>query len=195
MTLATRITLVRLALIPVYAWLAVAYGKGVAAGTPDESLRLGAMAVFLVAGLSDALDGWIARRFQQHSKLGSVLDPLADKLLMLTALIVLCALPWSDVHSVPFWFAALVVFRDVMSSLAAWAIHARHGRVRILPHWTGKAATVCQLLALGWVMLRLDWPPAWIVMPVAGAFTFVSGIVYIFEGWRQFRFGPPPAAL
>ena len=192
MTLATKITLVRLALIPLYAWLATRYGSSVSAGQPDEPFRLAAMAVFLTAGLSDALDGWIARRFNQHSALGRVLDPLADKFLMLTALIVLCASPWSAQHKVPFWFAGLVVLRDVLSSLAAWAIWHRHGRVRISPHWTGKVATVLQLLALGWVMLQLHFPPSWIVMPAAGLFTFASGMCYIAEGWRQFHHGPPP---
>jgi CDP-diacylglycerol--glycerol-3-phosphate 3-phosphatidyltransferase/cardiolipin synthase len=192
MTLATKITLVRLALIPLYAWLASRYGTSVSTGQPDEPFRLAAMAVFLTAGLSDALDGWIARRFNQHSSLGRVLDPLADKFLMLTALIVLCASPWSAQHKVPFWFAGLVVLRDVLSSLAAWAIWHRHGRVRISPHWTGKVATVLQLLALGWVMLQLHFPPSWIVMPAAGLFTFASGMCYIAEGWRQYRLGPPP---
>ena len=191
MTLATKITVGRLALIPLYAWLATGYGNGVGAGHGDEHLRIAAMGVFLAAGLSDALDGWVARRFNQQSKLGRVLDPLADKFLMLTALIVLCATPWSAEHKVPFWFAGLVVLRDVLSSLAAWAIWGRHGRVRIVPHWTGKVATVLQLLALGWVMLQLQWPPSWVVMPTAGFFTFASGMCYIAEGWRQFSHGPP----
>jgi len=190
MTLATRITVFRILMIPLYAWLAVSYGRSVAAGSPEESHRLAAMGIFLAAGLSDALDGWIARRFQQHSRLGRILDPLADKCLMLTALIVLNLHPWSAQHWIPWWFATVVVLRDVLSSLAAWAIARRHGRVQIVPHWTGKLATVLQLLALGWVMLQLPWPPWWAVMMPAAAITFASGMVYIHKGWQQYRHGP-----
>lgn len=190
MTLATRITVFRIFMIPLYAWLAVSYGHSVAAGSPEESHRLAAMGVFLAAGLSDALDGWIARRFQQHSRLGRILDPLADKCLMLTALIILNLHPWSAQHWIPWWFATVVILRDVLSSLAAWAIARRHGRVQIVPHWTGKLATVLQLLALGWVMLQLPWPPWWAVMMPAAAITFASGMVYIHKGWQQYRHGP-----
>jgi cardiolipin synthase (CMP-forming) len=77
MTLPNWITLVRILLIPVFAWYAVQYGLSVEAGAPLEPLRYAAVAVFLTAACTDGLDGYIARHYNLRSRLGSVLDPLA----------------------------------------------------------------------------------------------------------------------
>ena len=95
MTLANRITIFRLLLIPVFVVLAAQYGQSVTAGAPREWQRLAAVCVFLLAAATDALDGWIARHFNQRSRLGSIIDPLADKGLMLAAIVTLSATGWS----------------------------------------------------------------------------------------------------
>jgi len=192
MTLANRITLFRLFLIPVFVVLATVYGNSVDAQAPQEWYRVAAVSVFLIASASDALDGWIARRFNQKSKLGSVLDPLADKGLMLSAIITLSATGWSEQHRFPVWFPILVIMRDVLSTIGAFMIKQRHGRVRIRPHWTGKVTTAAQMVAIGWIMLGLEWLPPLVPTAIAAAFTVISGMAHLTDGIRQYIHGPPP---
>lgn len=193
MTLANRITLLRLLLIPVFVVLAAGYGQSVTAGGPREWQRMAAVCVFLLAASTDALDGWIARRFDQRSRLGSIIDPLADKGLMLAAIVTLSATGWSAQHRFPLWFPVLVILRDVLSTIGAWMIRQRHGRVRIHPHWTGKVCNVTQIVAIGWIMLRLEFLPPLVPTVVAAAFTVISGMAHLWDGTQQFIHGPPPA--
>jgi cardiolipin synthase len=193
MTLANRITLFRLFLIPVFVVLAARYGMGVDAGAPEEWCRVAAVAVFLIASASDALDGWIARRFNQRSKLGSILDPLADKGLMLSAIVTLSATGWSHEHRFPLWFPVLVILRDVLSTIGALMIKQHNGSVRIRPHWTGKVATVTQMVAIGWIMLRLEFIPPIVPTTIAAAFTVISGMFHLYDGTRQYFYGTPSA--
>ena len=193
MTFANRITFFRFALIPVFVALAIIYGNSVDRRSPLEWCRIAAISVFLMASASDALDGWIARRFNQKSKLGSMLDPLADKLLMLSAIIALSVTGWSEQHRFPVWFPVLVIMRDVLSSIGAWLIKRRHGTVRIRPHWTGKVTNFTQIVAIGWIMLRLEFLPPVVPTAIAAAFTVASGMVHLRDGTRQYVHGPPPA--
>jgi CDP-diacylglycerol--glycerol-3-phosphate 3-phosphatidyltransferase len=193
MTLANRISLFRLFLIPVFVILAAKYGISVDQGIPREWYRIAAVIVFLTASASDALDGWVARRFNQRSRLGSVLDPLADKGLMLSAIITLSVTGWSHDHRFPWWFPALVILRDVLSTIGALMIKHRHGSVRIRPHWTGKVATVTQIIAIGWIMLRLEFIPPIVPTAIAAAFTVISGMAHLADGIRQYMHGAPAA--
>lgn len=193
MTLANRVTFFRLLLIPVFVLLAAGYGQSVTAGAPREWQRLAAVSVFLLAAATDALDGWIARHFDQRSRLGSIIDPLADKGLMLAAIVTLSATGWSAEHRFPMWFPVLVILRDVLSTIGAYLIRRRHGSVRVAPHWTGKVCNVAQIVAIGWIMLRLEFLPPLVPTAVAAAFTVISGMAHLWDGTLQFLHGPPPA--
>ena len=115
MTFASKITVTRLLMVPVFAVLAIYYSRSVQAHLPNEKLRLAALIVFVVASASDALDGYIARRFNQRSKFGAFIDPIADKTLLLTGIITLSMIDWgSQGWRIPLWFAALVIVRDCM---------------------------------------------------------------------------------
>ena len=94
MTFASKITLGRIFLVPVFAVFVAKYGLSVEDGQPQEKLRWIALALFVAASASDGLDGWIARRFNQRSKFGAFIDPLADKFLLITAIVFLSAFPW-----------------------------------------------------------------------------------------------------
>lgn len=190
MNLANWITISRILLIPVFVGLALYYGRSAAAGVPVEGYRLAAVAVFLVASVSDWVDGWVARRFNQQTRLGSMLDPVADKGLVLAALITLST-SWSADHRFPLWFPILVISKDVLSFGGAWLIHFCVGRVIIRPHWTGKVSTVTLMVALAWAMLRLDWLPALVPVVVASIFVVASGIAYIVDCAVQIREGSP----
>ena len=192
MNLANRITVFRICLIPLFVALALAYGRSAAAGHPDESLRYAAAGVFLLCAVGDGVDGWVARRLQQETWLGRLLDPIADKGLMLSAIITLSLTGWSEHHRFPIWFPVLAILRDVLCVAAAFLIKHLTGSVRIVPHWTGKVTTITQIVAIGWVMLHFsDFTPVPDVVPVlvATAFTVISGMVYLFDCIGQIRRG------
>ena len=94
MTFASKITIARICLVPVYVALAFYYGHSVKSGQPDESLRWWALGVFVLAASSDGIDGWVARRFNQCSKFGAYIDPIADKALLLAGVITLSLVDW-----------------------------------------------------------------------------------------------------
>jgi cardiolipin synthase (CMP-forming) len=181
-TLANKITLVRILLIPVFIGFALYYAHSVAEGAPDEILRWAAITVFVIAALSDAVDGWVARHFNQRSKLGVILDPLADKLLMLSAVCVLSFSPWP--HGLPLYFVILSISREVLTIAGAFVIRFVAGKVDIAPHWTGKASTFTQLVAISAAMLSLG---AFVrhTAAVASVFVIGSGTVYLIDAIRQ----------
>ncbi len=183
MTTANKITIVRILLIPVFVMLAVYYGDSVQHGERNEWLRLAAILVFLTAAVSDGLDGYIARRYNQRSKLGTILDPIADKGLLLAGLLTLTFSDWG--YHFPLWFPVLVVTRDVVIVAGSFGLHYLNGEVHVRPRWTGKIATVTQMIALGWVMLQLRFVHPAIPVALAGLFTFISGVGYVFDGIRQ----------
>ena len=185
MNVANQITIFRILLIPVFVGLVIYYGQSVQEGRADESLRLWAAATFGLAALSDALDGWIARRFNQRTRVGAILDPLADKLLLLSAIITLSFTSWRQ--HFPLWFPLLVIFKDLACIGAAFLIDHIAGHCRIQPHWTGKVTTFAQIVAILWILLDIQYPPlAWSVW-FAGLFTFWSGMTYLADGIRQIK--------
>lgn len=187
LTFATKITVLRILLIPVFVGLVNYYGESIKDGEPKEVWRWGAIITFIVASLSDALDGFIARRFNQRSRLGAVLDPIADKGLLLAAVITLTLSQWPV--RFPIWFPVLVISKEGVTVGGALIIHHLLGEVRIRPHWAGKACTFFQMLAISWVMLAIPFPPAIYPIALAGIFTIFAGIVYVMEGVRQLSDG------
>ncbi len=178
MTVANQITLVRILLIPVFVVFAIYYSAGVRAGAVEESLRWAAVAVFVVAAASDGLDGWVARRFSQRSALGVVLDPIADKGLLLTAIITLSLYPWPV--SLPLWFPVLVIARDVVILVGCGLLKFFTGDVEVRPSMLGKIATALQMAAVAWVLLQIP-EQQWVVW-AAGLFTLLSGLGYMWRG-------------
>ncbi len=188
MTFASKITIARICLVPVYAALAFYYGHTVKTGQPVEALRWWALGVFVFAAATDGVDGWIARHFNQCSKFGAFIDPIADKALLLTGVVTLSLVDWgSPGWRLPLWFAALVILRDCIIIGGIRILWNHHRDVRFAPHWTGKVTTVAQMFAIGWVMLRMTvFPPLYPCL-VAGFFTIWSSIAYIRQGQRILR--------
>jgi CDP-diacylglycerol--glycerol-3-phosphate 3-phosphatidyltransferase/cardiolipin synthase len=154
-------------------------------GQPDESLRWWALGVFVLAASSDGIDGWVARRFNQCSKFGAYIDPIADKALLLSGVITLSLVDWgAPGWRLPLWFAAVVVLRDCIILGGIKILYLNHREVKIVPHWTGKITTVAQMFAIGWVMLRVtDVSPVYPCF-VAAVFTIWSSVAYIRQGQR-----------
>ncbi len=185
MTTANKVTLLRILLIPPFLYCMLEHRV-----TGHESLRWAGLFIFALAAAMDGVDGFIARRFNQRSELGAVLDPLADKLLLVSAVVVL-SLPQPHLTPLPRWFALAVLSRDVLAVIGLAVVHFMVGRVLIRPRWTGKTATVLQMATLTWTMLR--WPASVQAWLAAGAavLTLVSGIQYGWDGMRHAGSGGP----
>jgi CDP-diacylglycerol--glycerol-3-phosphate 3-phosphatidyltransferase len=189
MTTANKITVVRILMIPVFVTLAIYYGESIQEGNPQDWMRFTAIAVFMLAALSDGLDGYVARRYNQRSSLGMILDPIADKGLLLSGIITLSISNWSQVDphygKFPAWFPVLVITRDAVILIGSALLHVLNGTMRVRTSWTGKVATVLQMAAIAWVMLQMRIPPLIYIVFAAGIFTLVSGMIYLRDGFRQ----------
>src|ERR1700758_126490 len=144
MTTANKIPVGRILMIPVFVTLAIYYGESIQRHEPLEWMRFTAIAIFLVAAVSDGLDGYVARRYKQRSSLGVVLDPIADKGLLLSGIITLSISNWSeldpDYGSFPTWFPVLVISRDAILFVGAAVLYFLIGKVHVKPNWTGTVA-------------------------------------------------------
>lgn len=176
MTLANRITLVRLALIPVFLALVVSYDRG------QWGVRWLALAAFAAAGLTDALDGYVARAYDQRTRLGAVLDPLADKLL-LNLTFVFLAVNEAFAVTVPQWVPVVILGRDVIVVVGAYALKEYAGSLDVRPRLLGKLTTVLQISAILAVLLEL--PVAHAVLMAAVGATLLSLADYVYVGLRH----------
>ena len=167
----------RLALVPVFLLLVI-----------DGQDAL-ALLVLIVSSVTDFLDGYLARRLDQVSRLGQLLDPAADRLYIFAALI---GLAWREV--IPWWLVAIIVARDVMLAVLG-VILANHGYGPLPVHHLGKVATFCLFWALPLLMLGEAFAPvAPFSLPLGWAFAlwgaflyWWAGIVYIVETARVIR--------
>ena len=201
MTTANKITVTRIVLIPVFVMMAIYYGRSVQAGHPRDWQRFLAIFLFLVAAASDGIDGYVARKYNQRSRLGVVLDPIADKGLLLAAIITLSFSNWT--YEFPLWFPVLVIARDAVILSGTALLHYMVGQVQVKPSWMGKTATALQMVAISMVLLQLNFFDRtlqiagqsleinFLDIPVtlAGIFTLISGIGYVMTGIRQFQAG------
>jgi CDP-diacylglycerol--glycerol-3-phosphate 3-phosphatidyltransferase len=196
-TTANKITFARIFLIPFFVMMAVYYGRGVAKGEPQEWQRYATLAIFVIASISDGVDGWLARHRGQRTQLGAILDPIADKGLMLAAIITLSVSNWH--YELPLWFPVVVIARDVLVVTGAVVLHMLTHEVKVRPSWAGKTATALTMLTLSLVMLQWNWPLThvrignwqqpleFLDVPVylAGLFTVISAVGYVLDGIRQ----------
>jgi CDP-diacylglycerol--glycerol-3-phosphate 3-phosphatidyltransferase/cardiolipin synthase len=182
MTLATRITLVRFVAIPAFLMLAVVHQRVLDDGFAEqaETLRLWMLGVFVLACITDGIDGYVARAFDQRTKIGAMLDALADKMLMLTAIVTLSLL--SSPINLPVWFACLVIGRDFLLVIGALYLHFTGRRLEIKPHWTGKVSTVLQMAVIGWVFLQISAIDILYPTVLAAGFTLAAGLIYLKDG-------------
>src|SRR5215813_9521894 len=122
-----------------------------------------ALAVFISAGVTDSLDGLLARRFNQKSQLGTILDPIADKLLLVTSFVVLSMRsvfpqPLPSHLPIPFWVTVAVISRDVFIIVGAAAINMVTGFRGFRPSMLGKINTTVQIVAIGIIILAASVP-------------------------------------
>ncbi|MDD5018907.1 MAG: CDP-alcohol phosphatidyltransferase family protein [Candidatus Omnitrophica bacterium] len=175
MTFANKITLFRIISVPFFVACLIFY-------TPaKEHLKYLALGIFLAAIISDVIDGYIARSRRQKTEAGAILDPLADKALLLTAFIFLYRT--SKMYfsiSLPLWLLLTVISRDVIILVGSSILLATHKGLQIRPTWWGKLTTFFQMCTV--VAIILQFPHAWVIWWLAGIFTFISGIDYAKTG-------------
>ena len=175
MNLPNKISIFRLLLVPGIVACLVYYA-------PDRDLlRFVALSLFVTGVVSDAVDGYIARRHRLQTELGTLLDPIADKCLILGTLIscsVIQGLP--EWMRVPAWFNLIVISRDVLLVAGTAVLFLVKGRWHVQPSWLGKCTTVAQMSVI--LAVLLGWRMATILFPVAAAFTVCSGVSYIRAG-------------
>jgi cardiolipin synthase len=175
-TLPNLLTALRMVLIPIFVSL-LFYG------------RFGwALLVFITAGVTDGLDGLLARRFNQKSQLGTILDPIADKLLLVTAFIVLSLpsiipQPMPRHFPVPFWVTAAVFSRDIFIIVGAAAINIVTGFRGFRPSKLGKLNTGVQIVSVVTILLAAHSPLVSVLLPcvyvIVFAFAVISGLHYV----------------
>ncbi|MEE9448285.1 MAG: CDP-alcohol phosphatidyltransferase family protein [Arenicellales bacterium] len=142
-----------------------------------------ALIVFFIAGVTDGLDGWIAKKFELQSTFGAMLDPIADKLLLVSTYAMLAVL-----GDIPFWLLVLVVFRDVMIVGGYWVLIAMDKKVEIQPIWMSKFNTLFQIILVVLVLMHhAHWLALESVLPFVIAIvvftTIFSGLSYMRAGF------------
>jgi len=171
MNLPNFLTIVRILLVPVFVILLL-YGN-----------RWGALFTFVAAGVTDALDGLLARLWNQRTRLGAYLDPIADKILLATAFVALAA-----IREMPIWLVVIVIARDVIILLGFLILVLASYRVEASPTVTSKATTVTQVLSVSLVLFNRLLPlPYWLLQFFfwsVAALTSLSGLQYIYLGTK-----------
>lgn len=146
-----------------------------------DILRFVALGIFLLAVVSDFVDGYIARVKKQKTKFGSIVDPLADKLLLIASFIAIYAK--SNLHPsavIPLWVVLAIISRDVIILLGAIIIYIMKQDLNVVPSYWGKFTTFFQMMTIVFFLLRFSFIN--IAWGVAVFFTILSGVDYIRKG-------------
>ena len=173
MNIPNLITLLRIILVPIIVILLI------------QGDYLKALIVFVVAGLSDALDGFLARVLNRQTVLGAYLDPIADKALLASSFVTL-----SILHIIPSWLAVIVISRDFIILLGISVLSIMSIPVKISPTYVSKVTTALQLmtvlLALSFRCLPFEVSGIWLLALywITALFTIVSGFNYIARGMK-----------
>ena len=160
------LSFLRIALVPVFLWFLL------------EEMFVSAIIVLATAGLTDFLDGYLARKLNQTTKLGKMLDPVADRLYIFATLLALSATGY-----VPWWLAGLVILRDVLM-LISLPILASVGYKSLPVHYLGKASTFALLYSFPLLLMgKIFTEAAFIITPMAWAFALWGVALYWWSGF------------
>lgn len=185
MTTANKVTILRILFIPFFVVEVLYYVK-----TGNELHRWLAISCFGVAAICDGVDGFIARHFNQRSELGAILDPLADKLLLVSGIVLLSFDHAPHLDQVPLWLTGTIIGRDILLAIGLVVIQMTVGKVVVRPRVLGKIATVLQMAVVLWVLFK--WHGRWLdgLTLAAAVCTGVSGLLYVWDGVRQLSASP-----
>jgi cardiolipin synthase (CMP-forming) len=193
MTTANKVTILRMLLIPFFVVEALYYVK-----TGKEEFRFFAILAFGIAAICDGVDGYIARHYNQRSELGAILDPLADKLLLVSGIVLFSFNNQPHFGSIPLWMTGTIIGRDLLLAVGFVVIHMTVGKIKVRPRILGKIATVLQMICIVWILLQWDaqlrtvWFAALTLS--AAICTGISGLLYVWDGTKQLSSHPTSSA-
>jgi len=184
MTTANKITILRILLVPFFVVEILYYVQ-----SGNEVHRFLGLLAFAVAAILDGVDGYVARHYNQQTELGTVLDPIADKLLLVSSIILLSFDHAGRLGQIPLWLTGIIIGRDLLLVGGVVTVRLIVGKINVKPHLTGKIATVFQMAVVLWILLRWDFifhgHYLKILVAAAGTFTAVSGLLYTWDGMQQ----------
>jgi len=176
MNWANRLTIIRIILVPLFAIVLLEYTQD------NDWMRFIALGIFAVAAATDAVDGVIARTWNQRTEFGMLLDPLADKMLINVAYILLAVQHELPVV-VPKWVPVVILGRDVIIVMGAWFLNEVQGLVNVRPRFIGKVTAVFQTISV--LAVLLGWGIShWLLLVTVGL-TVISLSDYLWFGSRQ----------
>jgi len=177
MNLANILTIIRIFLVPLFI-ISIGYNK-----------PLLALSIFAIAGLTDALDGYIARRFNQETLLGKILDPIADKFLLVSSFIFIYNSNFEV--RMPFWYVVIVISRDIFILLGSLVIYLIKGNLKIEPSIFGKATTFFQIVSIITILVANIIPIDKHIIDgtiyISSIFTILSALTYLNMGLEQLK--------
>ena len=175
LTFANKVTVGRILLVPFFIATVLSFNN------ERPYLRFVALGLFIIAVISDVVDGYIARTHHQKTRAGAILDPLADKMLLISAFICLYIKRAEfDAISFPLWFVVAIISRDVILLLGAMIIQLITGKLEISANRSGKTTAFLQIICILGILLQLKF--TLIFWYIALAATIMSGVIYIKEG-------------
>ena len=175
LTFANKVTVGRILLVPFF------IATTLYMSPQNPPLRWVALGLFMTAVISDIIDGYIARTRHQKTRAGAILDPLADKILLISAFICLyIRREYFEDISFPLWFIVAIISRDVILLLGSMIIQATTGRLEVEANRSGKLTAFLQILCILGIFLQLKFTILFWYAALAA--TFVSGLIYIKEG-------------
>ncbi|PIQ87667.1 MAG: CDP-diacylglycerol--glycerol-3-phosphate 3-phosphatidyltransferase [Candidatus Omnitrophica bacterium CG11_big_fil_rev_8_21_14_0_20_43_6] len=175
MNIANKISTFRILSVPFFIACLVYYGP------QKEYLKNLALAIFVLGVISDGLDGYIARKAKMQSKAGLILDPLGDKLLLMSAFIFLSPISQLEL-TFPLWVSFIVISRDLIIIMGAMVIYMVKQNLDVHPTRWGKLTTTFQMLSA--ICVLLQWELAMLIWWPAVVFTVISGVDYIKRGFK-----------
>jgi CDP-diacylglycerol--glycerol-3-phosphate 3-phosphatidyltransferase len=181
-TTANKITILRILSVPFFIVAVLYYSPA------NGHLRWIALGIFTFAVLTDMLDGYLARQPHQRSKGGAILDPLADKILLISAFVCLysAGINFPNVRF-PLWIVVVMISRDMILILGAIVIQMIHGSIQISPTLLGKLTTFFQILSIYGVLLQWIYSPY--LWSIAVVITVISGLDYLRKGLQMLNHG------
>lgn len=179
MNIANKISIFRILTVPFFVSCLIYYKY-----PETDYLRYVALGIFTLGVISDAVDGYIARKAKQISKAGMVLDPLGDKLLLMSAYIGLTVVNgFPNGIKFPLWVTLVVISRDAIILLGAVVIYMVRQSINIMPTKWGKLTTTFQMFSVLAVLIQFKY--AYLLWSIAVFFTIISGIDYVKRGFNS----------
>ena len=175
LTFANKVTIGRILIVPLFIATVLYYSS------QRDQLRYAALGIFLVAVISDVIDGYIARTRQQKTKAGAILDPLADKILLISAFICLTIKgEFFPAFKFPIWLVVTVISRDVILLIGSMLLYVFRGQLDISPSLWGNATTFFQVASI--LGIFFQWSFSEYLWYVTVVLTLISAIDYLRNG-------------